>query len=897
MKSVRRFFSRLRNFLSSVLPFLTTSHSPLATSSDARLREEIDAHIALQTAENVRAGLSPAEAHRQAKLKFGPVESMKEDYRAERSLPFVDTLLQDTRYALRIFRLNPAFFLFAVAVLGLGIGANAAIFTVAYNILLRPLPFRDASGLVMVWEDASAYGFPQDTPAPGNYASWRSQNNVFTGVAAMKDHRFDLTSEGEPQQFEGTEITANMFPLLGVEPARGRNILASEDKPGGNNVVILSHAVWMANFGGNRQIVGKQIWLDNSKYTIIGVMPRNFTFPDRETQLWTPIRFTDDDLANHGSHYLHVIARLKPGVSLKAANANLSFIAQGLAKQFPDSNTKVGAYAVPLRDRLTGSSRLAAIVLLGAVGFVLLIACANVANLLLARAAGRQKELAMRVALGAGRARIIRQLLTESIFLSIIAGAAGLLLAFAATPLLANLVPTGLAPIQGSGIGGSGISAEVLAFLVCVSVLCGVLFGIAPALRVAHLDLATSIKQSGKQSGSARRPMRDALVIAEVALALVLFSGATLMLRSFVNVRDLDPGFRPAHVLAAETELPFPKYQDVAQRNAFFDQVLDRINHLPGVVAAGCTTWLPLTNWGGATGIIIEGRPAPRPGQAIIPNTRMISSDYIQAIGMKLIEGRTFDSRDAPNTQPVALINQTAARKFWPGLDPVGMRFKRDDTPPQPWITIVGIVGDVRQAGLDQPPRPEIYLPFQQHDFFAPSYIAVRTSGDPMAFANAVREQVWAVDKDQPVTNVMPLETMLQDYLAPRKLQSGLLGGFAAFALLLASIGIYAVLAFSVSQRTQEIGVRVALGAQRQDIFRSILAQGLKLAGVGVAIGLIGSLALSRSLASWLFGVSATDPLTMAGAVIVLLAVAAAACYVPARRAMRVDPISALRHE
>lgn len=885
MRFLRRSFSRLHNFLARA-------------KNDARIAEELEHHIAAQTAENIRSGLSVDEARRQARLKFGPVESMKEAYRSEQGLPFFDTLFQDLRYAARAFRLNPAFFFFAVVVLALGIGANTAIFTVAYNILLRPLPFRDANRLVMVWEDASAYGFPQDTPAPGNYAGWKSQNNVFTDVAAVHSHTFTLTRHSEPQQLHGVEITANTLPLLGVEAALGHNILPSEDQPGANHVVLLSHAVWIADFGGDPQIVGKQIWLDDFATTVIGVMPRNFIFPDRQTQVWTPMRFTDQDLANHGSHYLHVIARLKPGVSLKAANADLAIIAQHLTQQFPDTNTKLGAYAVPLRNRLTGSSRLAAMILLGAVGFVLLIACANVANLLLARAAGRQKELAMRVALGAGRARIIRQLLTESVLLSVVAGCAGLLLAITATPLLASLVPSGLAPIQGSGIGGSGINTAVLAFLVAVSLLCGILFGIAPALRVSRVDLVTAIKHSGAQTGSARTRTRDALVIAEVALALVLFSGATLMLRSFVNVRDLDPGFRPAHVLAVETELPFPKYQDVKRRNAFFEQVLDRVNHLPGVVAAGCTTWLPLTNWGGATGIIIEGRPAPRPGQAIIPNTRMISSKYVQAIGMRLIEGRTFDSRDGANTQPVALINQTAAQKFWPGLDPVGMRFKRDnDSKPQPWVTIIGIVGDVRQAGLDQPPRPEIYLPYQQWDFFAPAYLAVRTSGDPMALASAVREQIWAVDKDQPVTNVMPLETMLDDYLAPRKLQSGLLGGFAGFALLLASIGIYAVLAFSVSQRTQEIGVRVALGAQRRDIFRGILAQGLKLAGIGVAIGVASALALSQTLSGLLFGVSATDPLTLSGAVIVLLSVAIAGCYIPARRAMRVDPIAALRHE
>lgn len=807
------------------------------------------------------------------------------------------TLLQDIRYALRTFRLNPAFCFFALVVLALGIGANTAIFTVAYHVLLRPLPYRDADRLVMVWEEASAYGFPEDTPAPGNFASWKSQNDVFSDMAAMDYQRFDLTGQSNPEQFLAIEITANMFPLLGVTPALGRNILPEEDKPGANRVVILSHATWMANFGGDPQIVGKQIWFNGfAKYTVIGVMPRGFIFPDRETQIWTPIAFSDKDLAEHGSHYLHVVARLKDGVSLKAANSDLSVIAQNLQKQFPDSNAKVGAFALPLRERLTGKSRLASMVLLGAVGFVLLIACANIANLLLVRASTRQKELAMRMALGAGRRRMIRQLLTESIFLSSLAACVGVLLAAWATPFLARLVPEGLVPIA-----GAGLDFPVLGFLTGISVLCGVLFGLAPALRVSRLDLITAMKQAGKETarGVAGTRMRDILVVSEVALAVVLFSGAMLMVRSFINVRGLDPGFRPTHVLAVETELPSPKYDNVTLRNSFFQQVLDRVNRLPGVVAAGCTTWLPLTNDGGANGIVIEGHPLPGPGQAIIPNTRMISDEYVQAIGMKLIAGRTFDARDRADTQPVALINQTAARRFWPGEDPVGTRFhrERDDSKPQPWITVVGIVGDVRQAGLDVPPRPEVYLPYQQHDFFRPSYLAVRTTGDPLALANAVREQVWAVDKDQPVTHVMPLETMLSDYLAPRKLQSSLLGAFAGFALLLAALGIYAVLAFSVAQCTKEIGVRVALGAQQRDILHEVFAQGLKLAALGVAVGIAGALVLGRLFAALLFGVNASDPLTLFGAVAVLLAVSAAACYMPARRAMRVDPIVALRYE
>jgi putative ABC transport system permease protein len=807
----------------------------------------------------------------------------------------MNTLLQDLRYAARTFFRNPAFFLFAVAVLALGIGANTAIFTVAYNVLLRPLPYHDAGHLVMVWEDSSAYGFPQDTPSPGNYASWKSQNKVFTDMAALDYHQFDLTGRGNPEQFHGVELTANMFPLLGVQPMLGRNITPQEDQPGANHVVILSHAVWMANFGADPQILGKQVWLNNAQYTIIGVMPPGFIFPDRETQVWTPIGFSAADLAEHGSHYLQVIARLEPGVSLGAANADLGVIARRLQQQFPRSNSKVGAFSVPLRSSLTGSAHNAALILLVAVGFVLLIACANVANLLLARAAARRKEVAMRMALGAGRARIIRQLLTESILLSVIAGGAGLLLAIWATPFLAHLIPDDLAPLA-----GSGINAYVLAFLVAVSILSGVLFGLAPALRISRLDLVHAIKQSGPGGGigSGAARTRDVLVVAEVALALVLFSGATLMVRSFMNVRNVDPGFRPAHVLALETKLANPKYANITVRNAFYQQVLGRISHLPGVEAAGCTTWLPLTNWGGANGIAIEGLPKPSPGHAMIPNTRMISDNYIQAIGMKLIAGRTFDERDGARTPLVALINQTAAKKFWQGRDPVGTRFHFDNPQDQNnWITVVGLVGDVRQAGLDQPPRPEIYYPYDQHDYFAPSYLAVRTAGDPMSVANAVREQIWAVDQDQPVTGAMPLEQMLSDYLAPRELQSSLLGGFAGFALLLAALGIYAVLAFSVAQRTQEIGVRVALGAQQRDILHNILAQGLKLAAIGVAIGVVGALALSHLVASLLFGVSATDPLTLAAAVAVLLLVALTACYIPARRAMRVDPIVALRYE
>ena len=851
---------------------------------------ELEAHLALIQEELERRGVSPEEARRQARVQIGGVEQVKELQREARSLRWLETLWQDMRFGLRMLRKSPAFTATAVLTLALGIGANTAIFTVAYNILLRPLPYRDAGKLVMVWEDDSAYGFPQNTPSPGNYSVWKAQNHVFADVAAYGGRTFNLTGNGNPEAFAGIQVTANMFSLLGVKPELGRDILPSEDKPGANYVVILSHAVWMANFGGDPKIIGQRISLNDASYTVIGIMPRGFIFPDRTAQMWTPIGFSDAELGNHGSHYLHVVARLKPGVLLKAANSDLSVVAQNLQRQFPESNAKEGAFAVPLRDRLAGGSQLAATILLSAVGFVLLIACANVANLHLARGASRQKEFAMRMALGARRWRIVRQLLAESILLSVVSGGAGLLLAMWGAPFLADLIPNGLAPFA-----GSGVNAYVLSFVIAVSLLCAVLFGLAPALRTSHLDLVGVMKQGGSGgNGRSGKRTRDLMVVTEFALALILFSGATLMLRSFVNVRDVDPGFRPAHVLALETSLPSPKYDDISRRNEFYEEVLDRVNHLPGVVAAGCTTWLPLTNFGGGSIIRIEGQPETATGHAMIPNLRMISDEYVQAIGMRLIEGRSFNSSDGANTLLVALVNQTAAKSFWRGVDPVGTRFQHNSGR---WVTVIGTVGDVRQGGLDQPPRPEIYLPYQQWDFFRPTYLAVRTTGDPMSVANAVREQIWAVDKDQPVKAVMPLDQMLSDYLAPRELQSSLLGGFAGFALLLAALGIYGVVAFSVARHTKEIGVRVALGAQRWDILRNVLGQGLKLAAIGIVIGVAAALALSQLLSTLLFGISATDPLTFVGASLFLAFVAAVACWIPARRAMKVDPMVALRHE
>jgi putative ABC transport system permease protein len=863
---------------------------------EQELGSELRFHIERQVEENLAAGMSAQEARRAAVLEFGGIEQVKEDCRDTRRVNYFENLLNDVRYGLRMLRKSPSFTFFAAAVLALGIAANSAIFSIADNVLVRPLPYRDTNRLVMVWEDASAYDFPKNTPAPGNFNDWKSRNQVFEDVAAIANASLNLTGDGNPEDLIGKRVTANLFSVLGVTPALGRDFRADDDLSGSPHVAILSYGLWLRRFGGDPHVVGKEITLNFEKCTVVGVMKRGVQFPDRETELWVPTRFTTGQLTNHGNHFLQVVARLKPGVSLKTANANLAIIAAQLEKENPESNAKVGAFAVPLREELAGDVRPAILMLVGAVCFVLLIACANVANLLLSRATGRRRELAMRLALGATRGRVIQQMLTESILLSLFAGAVGLLLSIWGTKFLATLIPVGIAPMAGTGVDG-----RVLLFTLVISLSTGILFGIIPASRVSQFHLNYSLKQGCGQSGvgSGGHRLRDALVICEVSLAIVLLTGASLLIRSLQNLYHLDPGFRADHVLVMRTPLPRQKYEAFAPRTAFYDQVLAKVVAIPGVVSAGYTTWVPLTNSGGATGITIEGKPEPAPGNILIPNTRIISLDYMKTLRMRLIEGREIETRDAEGTLPVALINQTLARNYWSGENPIGKQFKVGAYKEKsPWITVIGIVGDVHQAGLDVPARAEMYLPYQQQDFgYEPEYLAVRTSGDPMALAEIVRQQIWSVDKEQPVAGVMPLEDLVDENLSSRRMQASLLSSFAVLAVLLVSLGIYAVLSFAVTQRTQEIGVRVALGAQPRDVLRMILSQGFKLFLIGAAIGLAAAFALSRTLVNLLYGVSAYDPASFAIVTILLAVVALLACYIPARRATRVDPLIVLRYE
>jgi putative ABC transport system permease protein len=867
---------------------------------DKERADELQSHLEIEADQNISKGMREEEARFAANRKLGNTLQIREEIYRMNSVGFLETVWQDVKYGLRTFASKPGFTIFAIAVLATGIAGTTSIFSLANAVLLRALPYKNADQLVMVWEDASYYGFQKDTPAPGNFISWKTQNHVFEDMAAMSGASFNLTGDGPPEQIVGNPVTANFFSVLGVSPFLGRDFQEAEDHPDVNRVAIVTYGLWLRRFGGDPQVIGRQILLSDRNYTVIGVMPRGFKFAESDVDLWVPMGMSEKTKINHDSHYLQVVARLKPGVTAGEATANLETIAAQLSKQMPESNEHVGAFAMPLRDFLVGKLREAIYALLGAVAFVLLIACANVANLLLARASGRQREMALRMTLGAGRWRIIRQVLTESILLSGVAGGIGLVLSVWSAGLLTELVPSVLPDATIPGINGG-----VLAFTVGVSLATAILFGIVPALRVSRLDLNKTLKAgTGRGSvgvGSSRT--RDVLVALEFALAIILFAGAGLMIRSFLALRRQDAGFRADNIIVFRTPLPRPRYADQTKSSAFFDQVLARIQSLPGVVSVGCASWVPLTNFGGATGVFLEGQTPPPPGQAAIvkiSNVRLVNDKYLQTLSVPLKQGRWLDERDNAQATPVAIVNQTAANQIWPGKNPLGLRFKLGTaTSKNPWVTIVGIAGDMHQSGLARPPRPEIYFPYSQQigSGYDPSYLIVKTAGDSSGLVQPIREQVWAVDKEQPVAGGFPLSDLLDDELAPRRTQANLFGIFAGLALVLAAMGIYAVLSFAVTQRTQEIGIRMALGAQSGNVMRMVFGEGLKMMAAGIAVGLICAIGLTRVVSHLLFGVAPLDPVTFIGVPIILATVGVAACWIPARRATRVDPMFALRYE
>ena len=810
----------------------------------------------------------------------------------------METLLKDIRYGVRGLLKRPGFTVIALITLALGIGANTAIFSVVNAVLLRPLQFGDPEQLVVVWEEASFAGFPTNTPAPANFVDWKNQNQSFADMAAASSDSFNLTGDGEPERIQANSVNANFFQLFGVQPLLGRGFLPEEDRPGGNKVAVLSYSLWQSRYGGDRGIINREILLNGQKHTVIGVMPAGFQFLENDVRLWLPLALDQEELANRGGHYLQVVARLKPGVALSQAQADMDAVMRRIATDHPGEtfDGKLGAVVMPLRDQLVGQSRGSLTVLLVAVAFVLLIACANVAGLLLARAVARRREIALRMALGAARIRVVRQLLTESLLLAIVAGVLGSILAYASFTFLQGLIPE-----QMTLSASLKLDVRILVFTLAISIVTGIIFGLVPALQAAKFDLNDALKQSSTRATASGR-LRSTLIVFEVALSIVLLVGAGLLIQTLFQLFRQYSVLEPEKILTMRTILPREKYKQPQVRDNFYQQVLQRVEHLPGVVSAGYSTSVPLSWKGGTSGFFPEGTKTPISGMSYDANHRQVSADYLKTMNIPLRQGRYFDSHDNAQSMPVAIINETMARQYWPGENALGRRFKvgDPDDPALPWTQIVGIIADIRQMGLDEPVKAEMYLPYQQinHNvWFIPRDLAIRTTGDTSNVVGSVRQIIREVDPDQPISNVATMEELLGTEAAQRRMGMIMLVGFALLALLLASLGIYGVLAYFVTQHTNEIGVRQALGATPRDILFLVLKKGMGLTLLGVVIGLASAFALTRLMSSLLFGVKASDPLTFVAVPLLLAFVALLACYIPARRATKVDPLVALRYE
>lgn len=806
----------------------------------------------------------------------------------------MDTLIRDIGYALRALRRNPGFFCVALVTIGLGIGINTAIFSVVHAVLLNPLPYPEPQQLFTVWENLERRGGPStEWTGQSNFLDWRERNRSFVEMSAVSEWAPHLTGIDRPEVLSGAVVTPGYFTVLSVEPAVGRAFAPDEETPGNSNVAVLSHALWQSRFGGAPDLVGSSITLNGQPYTVVGIMPPGFRGPIAPgAEIWSPLPI-DRSLDDRGSYYLRVIGRLAPGVSREAAAADMDRLAALIAEEHPIDYRDVGTRLIPLQETVVGSVREPLLVLLGAVGLILLIACANVANLLLARASVRERELAVRSALGAGRMQLARQLLTESLVLAIGGGMVGLALGIWGTDALVALIPTGT-----PRAAEIGVHPAVFLFTIGASLATGLLFGLAPALVLSRSETSQALRERGTGSRTARgERLRSALVVGELALGLTVLAAAGLLLRSFAELRGVDPGFKVESTLSARLFFPSARYPEGSQITAFLGQLEERLRAAPAVHSVGAITVLPLSGLVHDISFGIEGR-LPQPGEEPAADSRRATPGLFAALGVRLLRGRLFEESDREGTTRVALINEALARRHFAGENPIGQRIKVGGVrnPESPWWTIIGVVGSVSSRALDRPPEPEIYVPAAQRPARGWSMV-IRAEGEATALAPSLREAIWSLDPDMAISQLATLETVFAASIASERLITWLLGAFAALAVLLGAVGTYGVMAFRVSRRTRELGIRMALGARRGDVLREVMRRGAWLTLGGLALGLAAALAAGRALSSLLFEVSPTDPLTLAGVAVLLASTAIFACYWPARRATKVDPLVALRSE
>jgi len=863
---------------------------------DNEFSEELETHVGLLQERFEHQGMNSGEARWAAIRQLGGVARVKENLHEQRTLPVLETVWQDMSYAIRQLRKSPAFSIAAILTLALGIGANTAIFSVVKAVLLSPLPYRDPDRLVMVWERNLHRGWPHNIVSAANFLDWREHNHVFTNMAIFTTRAFSISGSGDPIEVNAEQVSPNLFSVLGVKPLYGRNFLPEEGKPGAAHVSIISNALWRGRYGSDPKLIGKQILLDEQSYTVIGIMPASFADAYvahglLNAQIWT----SGLDLSNPDrvDHNFMAIARLKPGVTIQQAQNEMDVISARIQREDP-KDLGWTTLVIRMHDDIVGQARPALIVLMIAVALVLLIACVNLANLLFARSASRAREAALRTAVGASRRRLVRQLLTESCLLSLLGAVLGLGLATAALKMLVSL-----APEDTFGIANAGLNLIVLGYTLALAVLTSLLFGLLPALGLSKPDLNEALKESGRNTSESPRAkaIRKVLVSAEFALSLALLVGAVLMIKTIIFLRDVNPGFNPNHVVTMQIFLASPQYKPPGSNVQFFKKLLNRVQSLPGVQYASVSRGIPFEGWNG-NGFVVPENPNPPMADMPDGNPIMVGPQYFRVMGIPVLQGRGFTDSDTEGGLPVAIVNEELVRETWAGQNPIGKRLKMYGDE-HPWLTVIGVAGNVRTQGLDIGFYPEIYIPYMQYSSWdqRPFDLVIRTVRKPLSIVPAVRLAVAELDRNLPISDIRTMDQVANETLSLKNFLTVLLASFGGLALLLAAVGIYGVMAYSVAQRTQEIGIRMALGAKQSYIIGSVIRQGLGLALAGGLVGLVTALGLTRFLSTQLYGVKANDGFTFAIAPLILIVVAFFATYIPARRAAQVDPMIALRYE